>query len=194
MRRRSKPENPVSPAVTVAIVEDNTGLRESLATLINGTPGYCCIGSFPCAEAALAELPNLSPEVVLIDIHLPKMSGVRCVRELRAAGSAARILMLTVFADSDHIFQALKAGASGYLSKRTPPWELLKAIDEVRNGGAPMSSEIAARVVQYFNEKGRDHAAPASPEQTLSPRESEILARLAEGRLYKEIADSLQIS
>lgn len=183
---------PESPAIRVALVEDNDGLRESLGVLLNGSPGFRCAGAFASAEAALEGLPRLSPQVVLMDIHLPKMSGIRCVGLLRDRGLAARIVMLTIFADGEHIFQALKAGASGYLSKRTPPAELLKAIEEVHRGGAPMSGEIAARVVEYFNRQGE--AKPAGPECGLSPRESEILARLSEGYLYKEIAERLGLS
>ena len=126
-----------------------------------------------------------------MDIHLPRMSGIECVRQLKEKLPDARILMLTVFADREHIFQALLAGASGYVSKRTAPADLLKAIEEVRGGGAPMSSDIAARVVEYFNQKGA--AAPAT-EAGLSPREQEILELLAQGYLYKEIADRLSIA
>ena len=175
--------------ITVALVEDNKGLRESLAVLLNGTPGFRCVGFFHSAEAALKEIPSLKPKVVLMDIHLPKMSGVACVREL-ASLPETRILMLTVFADGDHIFDALKAGASGYLSKRTAPADLLKAIQEVAGGGAPMSRDIAVRVVEYFHLRGRTTA----PDINLSAREREILDLLARGLSYKEIASELGIA
>jgi DNA-binding NarL/FixJ family response regulator len=178
-------------AINVALVEDSTGLRESLAVLLEGTPGFRFAGAFATAETALKDLPALAPDVVLMDIHLPRMSGIGCVRQLKEALPQTRIVMLTVFTDREHIFEALLAGANGYLSKRTPPADLLKAIEEVHRGGAPMSSDIAVRVVQYFNEKGA--AAPA-PETTLSAREQEILELLAQGYLYKEIAVRLAIA
>lgn len=181
----------VKAPISVALVEDSAGLRESMAALLNGTPGFCCARTFATAEAALKELPGLAPDVVLMDIHLPRKSGIECVRELRGMLPGARILMLTVFADREHIFQALLAGASGYLSKRTPPADVLKAIEETHRGGAPMGSDIAARVVEYFNEKG---AAAALPEASLSPRERQILGLLAQGHLYKEIASQLDLA
>ncbi|MFO1499892.1 MAG: response regulator transcription factor [Verrucomicrobiota bacterium] len=176
--------------IRVALVEDNAGLRESLAVLLNGTPGFVCAGSIASAEAALARVPELSPDVVLMDIHLPKISGIDCVRSLREKLPQTKILMLTVFADGEHIFQALMSGANGYLSKRTPPAELLKAVEEVHRGGAPMSPDVAVRVVAYFNQKG----ASIEPRVHLSPREREILAQLAQGALYKEIADKLGLA
>lgn len=177
--------------ISVAIVEDRDGLRESLAVLINGTPGFRCVGSFPSAEVALRDMQKVAPEVVLMDIDLPKMSGVECVRRLKELGSTARILMLTIFNDGEHIFEALKAGANGYLSKSTPPAEILRSIEEIHKGNAPTSSDIANRVVEFFNQQGRTSLAK---QMGLSPRESEILSRLAEGCLYKEIANQLQIS
>src|SRR5579862_5306827 len=127
------------PCISVALVDDNAGLRESLAVLLDGTPGFKCVGAAASAEAALATLPGLLPAVVLMDIHLPKMSGINCVQQLKSKLPNTKILMLTIFADGDHIFQALIAGANGYLSKRTAPAELLKAIQEAHQGGAPMS-------------------------------------------------------
>ena len=181
-----------APNVTVALVEDNTGLRESLGVLLDGTPGFKCVAAFGSAEEALEKLPSVRPAVVLVDIHLPKMSGIDCVRHLKERLPNTRLLMLTIFADGDHVFQALMAGASGYLSKNTAPADILKAVREVYQGGAPMSGDIAVRVVDYFNRKGA--AASASPELHLSPREREILECLANGCLYKEIAAKLNIS
>ena len=185
----AKTQNP--GPIRVALVEDNAGFRESLCTLIQSTAGFSCVGAVGNAEEGLKEIPGLEPDVVLMDIHLPHMSGIECVRQLKEKLPDTRIVMLTVFADREHIFQALLAGASGYLSKRTAPADLLKAIQEVQCGGAPMSSDIAARVVEYFNQKGT--AAPP-PEVRLSPREQEILELLAQGYLYKEIADRLHIA
>lgn len=180
----------LSQPIAVALVEDNDGLRDSLSVLLNGTPGFKCSGSYRTAELALKAIPSVQPDVVLMDIHLPKTSGVACVRELKATLPQLRILMLTVFADQEHIFDALKAGASGYLSKRTAPGDLLKAIQEVHVGGSPMSSEIAARVVEYFNQQGSVRLV----EVNLSPRESEVLDLLARGYSYKEIAHQLEIA
>jgi DNA-binding NarL/FixJ family response regulator len=182
------PIDATAPAsISVGLVEDNRGSRESLTILLDGTPGFRCAGAFDSAEAALKALPPIAPDVVLMDIHLPKMSGILCVRQLKETLPKTRILMLTVFADGEHVFQALKAGASGYLSKRTQPADLLKAIEEVHRGGAPMSADIAVRVVEYFNRKGDTEAASIH----LSPREQEILDCLAKGFLYKEIAARL---
>jgi DNA-binding NarL/FixJ family response regulator len=177
--------------ISVALVEDSAGLREALCVLLNGTPGFRCAGAFASAETGLKGIPRLSPDVVLMDIHLPQMSGIACVRQLRDLLPDARIVMLTVFADREHIFEALKAGASGYLSKRTPPADLLQAIEEVHRGGAPMSGDIAVRVVEYFNQQG---AGQAPVETNLTPREQEILEHLAQGFLYKEIAARLGIA
>jgi DNA-binding NarL/FixJ family response regulator len=187
----AEPTTQAAGLIEIALVEDNAGFRESLSALINSTPGFRCTGAFASAEEGLKQIPPLAPDVVLMDIHLPRMSGIECARQLKGKLPNTRILMLTVFADHDHIFQALLAGASGYISKRTAPADLLKAIEEVGGGGAPMSSDIAARVVEYFNQKGV--AAPAN-EAGLSPREQEILELLAQGYLYKEIADRLGIA
>ena len=185
--------DPLVAPIRVALVEDSDGFRENLMALLSGTPGFACTGAFGSAEAALDVLPGLmpAPDVVLMDIHLPRMSGIDCVRRLKDDLPDARILMLTVFADRTHIFDALKAGASGYLSKRTAPADLLRAIHEVHSGGAPMSGEIAVCVVEYFHQQG---AVTPPPEARLSPREQEILEDLAQGFLYKEIADRLALS
>jgi DNA-binding NarL/FixJ family response regulator len=175
--------------ISVAVVEDNPSLRESLEVLLNGTPGFRSAGSFGSAEEALRDLPALRPAVVLMDIHLPKMNGLDCVLQLRDLLPESRIIMLTVFADPDHIFQALKSGANGYLSKRTSPADILKGIAEVHNGGAPLSSEIAVRMVQFFQQQG-----PSRPESKLTAREQAILEFLAQGYLYKEIAGKLGLS
>lgn len=176
----------------VAIVEDDDRLRQSLALLIDGTPGFRCVADVASAESALDRLPALRPDVVLMDIHLPGLSGVECVRRLKLLLPDTHIIMLTVFEDEERVFDALTAGAVGYLLKRTAPSEILEAVGEVRQGGSPMSSAIARKVVQAFHAgAARPGAGSASP---LSPREQQLLALLARGLRYKEIADQLGIA
>ncbi len=174
--------------LTVAIVEDDAGTREALGRVLGRSRGFRCVGSYASGEEALRELPELQPEVILMDINLPGINGVECVRQLKALQPAFHIVMLTVYEDSDLIFEALAAGATGYLLKRTPPAELLDAIRDVHAGGAPMSSHIARKVVQSFQS-----VPPATETDTLSPREQEILDWLAQGFLIKEIAGHLGI-
>lgn len=175
---------------SVAIVEDNETVRLTLRELIDATPRLRCVGTFATAKEALAEIPKLRPEVVLMDIHLPGESGIICTSKLKTRLPELQVIILTVYKDIELIFQALKAGASGYLLKRAPKEEIQRAIAEVRSGGAPMTSEIARLVVQSFQ------SAPASgiEKQGLSPRELEILAMLSEGITNKEIAVRLGIS
>ena len=175
--------------ITVAIVEDDQGIRETLVRLLDGTPGFRCVGAFATGEEALQRLPKLNPAVVLVDINLPKMSGIDVVAALKAAETKIQFLVLTVYEDSAKIFQALAAGASGYLLKRVPPAKLLEAIREVREGGSPMSGSIARQVVQSFHRMG----AAKKESDNLSPREQEILQLLTDGFLYKEIAEKLNI-
>jgi len=177
-------------SINVALVEDDTGVRESLAILINGTSGFRCSGAYPSGEAALKQLCGNFPDVVLMDINLPRMSGIECVAKMKAMRPELQILMLTVYEDSNQIFESLMAGASGYLIKEAPPAEILEAIVDVRRGGSPMSSHIARKVVQYFQKRGQ------IPEvaDNLSDRENEVLTYLAKGYRYKEIAELLSIS
>jgi DNA-binding NarL/FixJ family response regulator len=176
--------------VVISIVEDDAPARRILADWIRRTPGFSCAGMHGSAEAAMATLPAEKPTVVLMDINLPGMTGIECVRRLKPVMPDAQFVMLTVYEDADHIFNALTAGASGYLLKRTPRAELLAALKDVHAGGSPMSSNIARKVVQSFQKSG------SQPSDTvdLSPREREVLELLARGYLYKEIAASLQIS
>lgn len=176
-------------SVQVAIVEDDPGVGAALAQWIDETPGYRCVGVYVSGEKALAALTRQPPDAVLMDIHLPRMSGVECVQRLKAVVPRVEVIMLTVYEDGDLIFQALQAGASGYLLKRSTPEEILRAIDEVGQGGAPMSTAIARKVVQSFHRQGR---SPCEAEN-LTRREEEVLAYVAQGYVNKEIADLLGV-
>ena len=175
---------------TVSIVEDSEKFRGTLARLLNRADGFKCISQYPSAEDALKALPNDKPEVVLMDINLPGMNGVECVRQLKQLLPATQVMMLTVYEDTENIFNALAAGASGYLLKRTSRDELLDAIREVHRGGSPMTAHLARKVVHSVQQS----AASAQPTEGLSPREQEVLDCLAQGFLYKEIAEKLNIS
>jgi len=176
--------------ITVSIVEDNDKLRETLARALNRAEGFRCISEYPNAEDALKALPEDRPNVVLMDINLPGMNGVECVRQLKQLIPETQIVMLTVYEDTENIFSALKAGATGYMLKRTTQAELLEAIREVNRGGSPMTTHIARKVVQTLQQT----PAPTQPTEVLSPREQEVLDCLAKGFLYKEIAEKLGIS
>lgn len=176
--------------IRVAIVEDDEPTRRILADVIRGTPGFELVSHYGDTESALERLPADQPEVVLMDINVPKLNGVECVRRLKPRLPAAQFLMLTVYEDADHIFAALAAGATGYLLKSTRRAELLAAIAQITAGGSPMSSGIARKVVQSFNRA----PPPAAGMETLSPREQSVLALLTKGYLYKEIADELKVS
>jgi DNA-binding NarL/FixJ family response regulator len=176
--------------ITVGIVEDNDTVRQTLSELIDETPSFKCVCTCATAKEAMIEIPRAKPQVVLMDIHLPGESGITCTAKLKARLPELQVIILTVYKDTELIFRALKAGASGYLLKRAQTDEVLRAITEVRSGGAPMTGEIARLVVQSFR------AAPTSAieSQGVSPREQEILALLAEGITNKEIAVRLGIS
>ena len=176
--------------ISVSIVEDDRRVRESLSVLINGAENTRCVSTYPNAEEALEQIAAKKPDVVLMDINLPGMSGIECVRKLKAQMPKVQILMLTMYEDDENVFQSLVAGASGYLVKRTSPSELLNAIQEVHSGASPMSGKIARTVVEYFQKR----QGAATHEEPLSKREQEILNLLAKGYRYKEIADSLSIS
>jgi DNA-binding NarL/FixJ family response regulator len=176
--------------IRVAVVEDDRVVRENLAILINAAPGFVCVKTCPSAEEALKGLPAARPDVVLMDIHLSRWSGIECVVRLRPLLPNTQIIMLTVEENPERVFDSLKAGASGYLVKNRPPEEILAAVEEVHRGGAPMSSHIARMVVAAFRQ------SPSTPGADLpvSPREEEILRLLAKGHRSKEIADELGIS
>lgn len=174
---------------TVALVEDDRGLRDQLVSLLGSAPDIRCVGAFASGEEALKQIPLCNPQVVLMDIQLPGMSGIECVSRLKRILPGAHIVMVTVYEDSERIFRALKAGASGYLVKSSPPEQLLEAIRDVHMGGAPMSGHIARKVVQHFHRIG---PSPAE-EENISPREQQVLDLLATGLIYKEIGDQLGI-
>jgi DNA-binding NarL/FixJ family response regulator len=176
--------------ISVSIVEDSDKFRETLARVLSRSEGFRCISHYPNAEEALKALPVDKPEVVLMDINLPGINGVECVRQLKQLMPSVQVMMLTVYEDTENIFNALAAGASGYMLKRTSRDELLEAIREVHRGGSPMNTPIARKVVQSFQRTSA--AAPAT--EALSPREQEVLDCLAQGFLYKEIAEKLNIS
>jgi len=174
---------------TVAIVEDNAVMRKTFRQWIEAAPGHRCVFACATAEEAVAEIPRLKPDVVLMDVHLPGESGIACTARLKEELPGVQVIMLTVYRNQELIFQALQAGACGYLLKRSSPDELLAAIAEVRSGGAPMTSEIARMVVEAFQKK----PAGVTAADGLTNRESEILALLSEGLSNKEIADRVDI-
>jgi DNA-binding NarL/FixJ family response regulator len=176
--------------IKVAIVDDDEGIRTSLATLIRRAPALRFAGDYADAESALADIPNRPPNVVLMDINLPGMKGVECVRQLKTLLPNVQFLMLTVYEDSDSLFNSLKAGASGYMLKRTASARLIEAIQDVHAGGSPMTPQLARRVVQFFAKPAED----VSPVARLTPGEKEFLDQLAKGYAYKEIADQMKIS
>ena len=184
------PDAPTSPPLRLCLVEDHRSTRESFIKLLRHAPDVVCIGAFENGKQALAEIPALQPNVVLMDINIPAPSGIECVRTLKLSCPKIEFVMLTTYDETDLIFDALRAGASGYLLKRAAPDELIRAINEVRNGGSPMSMEIARRVVSHFHQIRQ----PVIEEEKLSKRESEILALLAKGLSYKLIADELGLS
>jgi DNA-binding NarL/FixJ family response regulator len=174
---------------TVAIVEDDRGLREQLLSILKMADDIVCIGCFASAEEALPKIKTDKPDIVLMDIKLPGMSGIQCVSEIKKNNPSLQVIMVTVYEDSERIFRALKAGASGYLIKTTAEDQLLDAIRDVHKGGSPMSSPIARKVVRHFHLIG----SSSKDNENLSPREREILDLLAQGFIYKEIGDKLKI-
>lgn len=174
---------------TVIVVEDDRGLREQLTKILYTAPDIACIGAYASAENALPAIKEKVPNVVLMDIKLPGMSGIQCVAEIKKSFPAMYVIMVTAYEESERIFHALKAGANGYIIKSDSPDQLLDAIRDVHKGGGPMSIPIARKVIQHFHQIG------ASPKETenLSPRELEVLELLAQGFIYKEIGENLKI-
>lgn len=176
--------------IRVGIVEDEKQIRESLMLLINGSEGFSCQHTFEDAETAVAKLPQLDLDVVLMDIHLPGKDGISCVETLSDVTKSTHYLMCTSFEDTDSVFRALKAGAKGYITKTTQPSKILDAITDIFHGGSPMSSHIARKVVASFHQLPTDNLEL----KKLTEREKEILLLLSEGLRYKEIADQLFLS
>lgn len=176
--------------ITVSIVDDEKELCQSIATFVNGAPGFRCVSMYHSGEAALEHLPRDQPDVVLMDIHMSGINGIECAGRLKALMPQVQIMMLTVYEDTDQIFKALSAGASGYMLKRLTPGKLLEAIQDVHGGGSPMSNSIARKVVNSFQ------AAPktGNKEALLSAREQTILDCLSNGLTYKQVADKLGIT
>jgi DNA-binding NarL/FixJ family response regulator len=179
--------------ITVAIVEDEPSLLEMLTRMVTKAPQFTLLGGFPNGEEALAALPALSPDVVVMDLQLPGMNGIECTGRLRRLLPKTQVVIFTVFMDSDRIFKALSAGACGYLLKRTPRAEMILAIEQVHQGGAPMSAEIAEKVIELLHRS--NPATPASePDGQLTAREEEVLKLLADGIGTKAISVQLEVS
>lgn len=175
-------------AITVGIIEDEKEISDSIKELINGSEGFSCLHTFGTAEEAIKQLPELSLDVVLTDIHLPGKSGIECVAELKPKCPNTQFLMCTSYEDSDSVFKALQSGATGYLTKTTQSSKLLEAVVDVHKGGSPMSSNIARKIVNSFQSTEKNEEL-----EKLSAREQEILEWLAKGLRYKEIADKLSL-
>ncbi len=182
--------------IRVALVEDTHDIRNSLHILLSGTPGFESVGAWASGEEAVEMLPLLAspPNIILMDIDLPGMSGVECMKHLRTAGFRGSYMMLTVFMDDTNVFTALQAGASAYILKNTPPAKLMEFIADLHNGGSPMTGEIARRVLTSFHVPSETNTAEAKELSALSPRETEILDLLTQGLRYKEIAERLFVS
>ncbi|MCU0786694.1 MAG: response regulator transcription factor [Verrucomicrobia bacterium] len=180
--------------IRVAIVEDDARVRDALVEMINEAPRLRCVADFPSTEDALKHFPGESTDVALVDINLPGRSGIELVGELKSRWPRLHLVMMTVYEDSEQIFNSLQAGATGYLLKRARPAEIISAIHEVHKGGSPMSPEIARKVVLFFHQRQAAGAAAATEMEALTKRETEILSQLAKGSLYKEIADHMGIS
>jgi len=175
--------------ITLSIIEDQHDMRESLVECLGNTPGLRCVGAHATGEEGLRHIPRENPDVVLMDINLPGMNGIQCVARLKASMPKIQVLMLTTYDEGDLIFDSLRAGANGYLLKNMPRDEIVQAVQQVHAGGAPMSLQIARKVINHFHK-----AQPASELEQLTARELEILRLLAKGHMYKEIAEHLGIS
>ena len=178
-------------SIKLAIVEDLEEVIEGLKIFVKQDPEINLIGTFRTAEAALLELPILLPDIVIMDINLPKMNGIECIRKVKKLAPSIQFMMFTVYENNDQVFEALKAGAIGYLLKKTPPMQIVEAVKELYSGGSPMSASIARKLVDIFNSTQKETTTDAAA--VLSPREKEVLTLLSKGLLYKEIADKLGI-
>jgi DNA-binding NarL/FixJ family response regulator len=176
--------------ISVSIVDDEKKLCQSISTFLNGSPGFRCVSIYGNAEAALKHLPTDQPDVVLMDINMAGMNGIECVRQLKTLAPQIQILMFTIYEDTEQIFKALAAGATGYLLKRLEPGELLQSIRDVHTGGSPMSNSIARKVVASFQQANQ----AGEKQNLLTPREQAVLDCLAQGLAYKQIGDKLGIS
>jgi DNA-binding NarL/FixJ family response regulator len=176
--------------IKVCIVEDDRGTREQLVAVLGCAPTLQCLSAYGSSEEALRGIPAQAPDVVLMDINLPDLSGIECVARLKAKVPKVQVLMLTAYEDNKLIFDSLRSGAAGYLLKNMAPGEIVQAVEQVQAGGSPMSMAIARKVVTHFQQITQ----PASDVDRLSKREQEILGLLAKGYLYKEIADQLGIT
>ncbi|HEV2692173.1 MAG TPA: response regulator transcription factor [Verrucomicrobiae bacterium] len=177
-------------SIKISIVEDQHEMRESLVAWLGDAPGLCCVGAHASGEEALKKIPGEGPDVVLMDINLTGMNGIQCVARLKKTLPKVQVLMLTTYDEGDPIFDSLRAGANGYLLKNMPQSELVEAVQQVHAGGAPMSLQIARKVINHFHHIDK----PAPDVEQLTGREQEILRMLAKGYMYKEIADQLAIS
>lgn len=177
-------------SITICIVEDLDEVREGLKQFISLSPEFNVLDTFSTAEEALYEIPRLKPQVVIMDINLPGINGIECIRQVKDKSPDTQFMMFTVYENDEKVFEALKAGASGYLLKNTGLVQITEALKELHNGGSPMSANIARRLVTVFRDKEKD----AVPLEVLSKRENDVLQLLSKGLLYKEISDQLSIS
>ncbi len=178
--------------IQISIIEDVDEYRNALQIMLNATPGFNCDHTYPNGETAIRDIPKHQPDIVLVDINLPGLSGIQVMERLKKEYPKIQYMVLTVFEDDDKIFNALSAGASGYLLKSTPPAKIMEAIRELHDGGSPMSAQIARKVVASFRQPTREIANPY--EQMLTLREKEVLELLSKGKLYKQIAVELSVS
>jgi DNA-binding NarL/FixJ family response regulator len=181
----------VHSPVRVGVVEDNVTFRRGLGAIFELTPGIECVGMCATGEEALREIPKAAPDVVLMDINLPSLSGIECTRELKRLRPNAQVVMLTIEDNTERVFAALRAGAAGYLLKNATPAEIIEGIELVAHGGSPMSAAIARRVVESFH--GTREPA-AAPKETLTARETQVLEAIAHGKRVKEVAVELNVS
>ena len=177
-------------AITVSIVEDLTEVRESLESLIRGSDNFLLLSADTNAEAALINIPQKQPQIVIMDINLPGISGIECIRKIKPSCPDTQFIMYTIFEDDDKVFEALEAGANGYLLKKTPKEKIMDALQELHDGGSPMSNQIARKVIKSFQHRNQLN----EESNLLTPKEKEVLELLSKGFLYKEISDKLHIS